>query len=78
MDNYHAHGNPMSDLTDQIATDAAKPQATTADGVSITRRSLQELADADAYTRAAEATRPANMAATLRGMMFKIVPPGGH
>lgn len=68
----------MSDITDQIATDAAKPLTTSADGISVSRRSLKELSDADAYTRSAEATSPNNMAATLRGMMFKIVPPGSY
>ena len=68
----------MSDLSDQIAEDALKPQSTTADGVSVTRRTLTEQIAADKYAREATATDPANMAATLRGMMFKIVPPGGY
>jgi hypothetical protein len=67
----------MSDLTTQITSDAAKSQSTTADGVSVSRRSLNELIEADKYLAAKDATAPANMAATIRGMMFKMVPPGG-
>lgn len=68
----------MSDLTDQIAEDATNPQAMSADGVSITNRSAQDQIAADQYTRSANATAPDNMVKTLRGMMFKIVAPGGH
>ncbi len=68
----------MSELSEQIASDALKPQATAADGVSVSRRSLSELISADKYLRDVDATSPANMAATLRGMCFKIVPPGGY
>lgn len=66
----------MSDISDRIATDALKSQATTSDGVSITRRSLTEQIAADKYLRDVSAT--ADMAATVRGMFSKIVPPGGH
>jgi len=68
----------MSDLTTQIETQAEKTQATSADGVSVSRRSLTDLIEADKHLRATEATKPANISATIRGMMLKIVPPGGH
>lgn len=68
----------MSDVSDRIAQDALKPQSTSVDGVQITRRSLQDQIAADQYLRNADATAPASMGDTLRGMCFKIVPPGGH
>lgn len=66
----------MSELSDQIATDATKPQATSADGVSIQRRTLTEQIAADKYGRDIAATE--SPAALFRGMNCKIVPPGGR
>lgn len=80
MENYHAHEkNPMSDATDQaaIAAAIAAPASVNADGVSVTNRSVNDLIAGINHQRAIEATSPLNVAATLRGMCFKIVPPGG-
>lgn len=68
----------MSEISDRIAEDALKPQSTSVDGTSITRRSAADQIAADNHTRASTATAPANMANTLRGMMFKFVPPGAN
>lgn len=66
----------MSDISDQITTDAAKLASSTNDGVTTSRRSLTELIEADKYTRAIDAaTSPA---ATFRAMNCKIVAPGGR
>lgn len=66
----------MPDLSETIESEAAKSQSTSADGVTTTRRPLSELIEADKFLAGKEATANANMPATLRGMMFKIVPPG--
>ena len=65
----------MTDLSDQIATDASKPQATANDGVSVTRRSLSEQIAADKYARSlAAVTSPVEF---LRKQIIQVVPPGG-
>ena len=65
----------MSDLSDQIANDALKPQAVTVDGVSTTYRSTKDQIEADKHTAANAAT--ASPAQALKGMILQIVPPGG-
>ena len=65
----------MSELSDQIATDAQKPQSISADGVTVTRRSLQEQIDVDRYLRDVSATDPANKGPGVR--INQIVPSGG-
>jgi len=67
----------MSDLSDQIALDATKSQSVTNDGVTVTRRALQDQIAADRYLRDVAAT-PENAASLFKSMNFKIVPPGGH
>ena len=42
----------MSDISDQILTDATKTASAANDGVSISRRSLESLIAADKYSRA--------------------------
>lgn len=66
----------MSDISDRIEADALKPQSSSVDGTSVTRRSLSEQIAADKYL--ADKSASADMAATVRGMFSKIVPPGGH
>jgi len=66
----------MSDISDRIEADALKPQSSSVDGTSVTRRSLSEQIAADKYL--ADKAASADMAATVRGMFSKIVPPGGH
>jgi hypothetical protein len=65
----------MSELSDQISTDAQKPQSISADGVTVTRRSLQEQIDVDRYLRDVSATDPANKGPGFR--INQIVPSGG-
>jgi len=65
----------MSDLSDQILIDAAKAAATSNDGVSVSKRSLTELIEADKYLRAI--TAASSPADSFRLMNAKIVPPGG-
>ena len=69
----------MADLSTEIETQAAKSASTSNDGVSVSRRSLSELIEADKYlatkTAIADAGGPA---AVLKRMVSKIVPPGGH
>lgn len=80
MENYHAHaGNQMSDTTDKAAIDAAlaAPASVSADGVTVVNRTVDSLIAGQLHNRNINATSPANIAATLRGMSFKIVPPGG-
>jgi hypothetical protein len=80
VENYHAHDwYQMSDSTDQaaIAAAIAKPSSISADGVSVSNRPTADLIAGINYQRAISATAPLNVAATLRGMCFKIVPPGG-
>ena len=66
----------MSTLSDQIATDAAKPQSFSADGISVANRSLADQIDADKYGRANAAA--ASPAKALKTMFMKIVPPGAQ
>ena len=65
----------MSELSDQIPIDAQKPQSISADGVTVTRRSLQEQIDVDRYLRDVSATDPANKGPGFR--INQIVPSGG-
>ena len=66
----------MSDISDQLATDALKPASVSNDGVTVTRRSLSEQIAADKYLASKEASAsPANV---FRGMTMRVVPPGGH
>lgn len=65
----------MSTLSDQIAADALKPQSMSGDGISVSNRSLPDQIAADKYAQANKAAT--NMPAAIRGMFFKIVPPGG-
>lgn len=64
------------DLSDQIAEDATRSQNVTHGGKSVTRRSLKEQIEADKYL--AQKSAAQNMAATVKGMFSRIVPPGGH
>lgn len=69
----------MSDLSTQIATDAAKAASTSADGISVSRRSLTDQIAADKYLASVEATKSgAKRTASLKSMISRIVPPGGH
>ena len=65
----------MTALSDQIATDALKPQATANDGVSVTRRSLKELTDYEKFQAAKTAV--ASPVEFLRKQIIQVVPPGG-
>ena len=65
----------MSDLSEQIASNAVKPQSVTADGVTVTRRSLKEQIEADRYLRDTAATDPANKGPGFR--IQQIVTSGG-
>lgn len=66
----------MAEPADQLAAEALKAQSVSSDGVTVSRRSLTELMEYEKHLAAKTAT--ADMGATLRGMCFKIVPPGGH
>ena len=66
----------MSDLSEQIASESAKPASVSNDGVSVSRRSLSEQIEADKYLASKAAT--ASPAAAFRAMTMRIVPPGGH
>lgn len=66
----------MSDISDQIDLDALKAQTVSNDGVTVSRRSLTELIEADRYQRANAAA--ASPAANFLLMNCKIVAPGGH
>jgi hypothetical protein len=69
----------MSDTTDKAAIDAAlaAPASVSADGVTVTNRTVDSLIAGQTHNRNINATSPANVASLLRGMCFKIVPPGG-
>lgn len=62
----------MPDLSDDIETAATSPASASADGVSVTQRSIAEMIAADKHIKADEAgTKP------RLGMRFvKLVPPG--
>lgn len=66
----------MSTLSDQISTDALKPQSVTVDGITTTRRSLKDQIEADKY--ASDKAAAASMSRTVKNMFSKLVPPGGH
>lgn len=66
----------MTDISDQIESDALKPQSTSVDGVSSTRRSLKDLIEADQYIAAKNATAASNKQTGFR--IQQIVPQGGH
>lgn len=66
----------MSEPADQLAAEALKSASVSNDGVSVSRRSLTELMEYEKHL--AGKTAAASMAATFRGMNFKIVAPGGH
>ena len=61
----------MSDLSEY----AQNPKTVTVDGVTVTRHSPTELIEAERYEAAQAAT--ASPAEALKGMMLKIVSPGG-
>lgn len=66
----------MSEISDQLAAEALKAQTVSNDGVTVSRRSLSELIAYEKHLAAQTAT--ASPAATFRGMIMKMVPPGGH
>ena len=66
----------MSEPADQLAAEALKAASVSNDGVTVSRRSLTELMEYERHLAAKAAT--ADMAATVRGMFSKFVPPGGH
>tara|TARA_R110000822_G_scaffold3098_2_gene14081 strand:- start:148 stop:348 length:201 start_codon:yes stop_codon:yes gene_type:complete len=66
----------MAEPADQLAAEALKAASVSNDGVSVSRRSLAELMAYENHLASKAAS--ANMAATVRGMFSKIVPPGGH
>lgn len=66
----------ISDLEASISEQALKSSSTTADGISVTRRSLKELTDfADRQRNINAAASPA---ALFRGMNTTLVPPGAQ
>lgn len=66
----------MSEPSDQLAAEALKAASVNVDGVSVNRRSLTELMEYEKHLAGKKAA--ANMAATVKGMFSKIVPPGGN
>jgi hypothetical protein len=66
----------MTTPAEQLASEALKPTSVSNDGVTVTRRSLAELIEYEKHL--AGKTAAANMAATVKGMFSKIVPPGGN
>ena len=66
----------MTTPPEQLASEALKPTSVSNDGVTVARRSLAELMEYEKHLAGKAAA--ANMAATVRGMFSKIVPPGGH
>ena len=65
----------MAEPADQLAAEALKAASVSNDGVSVSRRSLAELMAYENHLASKAAS--ADMAATVRGMFSKIVPPGG-
>ena len=59
------------ELDDQIAEDAAGPESATVDGVTVTKRSLQDLIEADRYLAGKRAVHPSYALKRAR-----LVPPG--
>jgi hypothetical protein len=66
----------MSDLSEQIITDAAKAKTVTHGGTTLTRRDIGEQIEADRY--AEEKAVAQNMGRTVKSLFSRIVPPGGH
>ena len=66
----------MSEIADQLASEALKPQSVSNDGVSVSRRALSELIAYENHLAAK--TAAASPAAMFRGMNCKIVAPGGR
>jgi hypothetical protein len=66
----------MSDISEQLAAEALKPQSVSNDGVTVSRRSLAELIEYEKHLAAQ--TAAASPAAFFRGITCKVVPPGGH
>jgi len=60
------------DLSERIEQDAANPESASADGVSVKRRSLRDLIDADKHL----SNRRASSSPTAALRRVKIVPPG--
>lgn len=59
-----------------LEREAAKAQSTTADGVSVSRRSLKDLMDYEKHQAAKEAS--ANVNDFLNSSRRKLVPPGAR
>lgn len=66
----------MSDISTQIETDSSKAKRMKAGQHEKENRSLDELIAADKYLSAKTAT--GSISATVRGIVSKMVPPGGH
>lgn len=66
----------MSDLTPQIEADAAKAKMLRSENFEQEQRPLTELIAADRYLASKAAA--ANVTGALKGIITRMVPPGGH
>jgi hypothetical protein len=66
----------MSDLSEQIVTDAAKAKTVTHGGTTLARRDISEQIEADRYLEEKAVAR--NTGRTIKSMVMRIVTPGGH
>ena len=66
----------MTTPAEQLASEFTKAASVTNDGVTVARRSLSELMEYEKHAAAKAAQ--ADMAGTVKAMIMRIVPPGGH
>ena len=66
----------MTTPAEQLESEFTKAASVTNDGVTVARRSLSELMEYEKHTAAKAAQ--ADMAGTVKAMIMRIVPPGGH
>jgi hypothetical protein len=66
----------MTTPAEQLEAEVSKPASVSNDGVTVTRRSLAELIEYEKHLANKEAMT--NTVGSLKAMITRIVPPGGH
>jgi hypothetical protein len=66
----------MTTPAEQLEAEVSKPASVSNDGVTVTRRSLSELIEYEKHLANKEAM--AAPVGSLKAMITRIVPPGGH
>ena len=66
----------MTTPAEQLEAEVTKAASVSNDGVTVARRSLTELMEYERHLAAK--TAQADMGGTIKAMISRIVPPGGH